>query len=240
MRKKKAKKENGERWLLTYSDLITLLMIFFVMMYTLSNVDKEKYQKVSESLHFTFTGSQYVIGEGGDGQKGDGNEQGEVILSETTQLQEELKNYLKENDLERKVNLKVEPRGLVVSIKDSVFFESGKADIGKKYEENILDIGTLLNKLGCDIAIEGHTDNVPIHNSLYASNWELAAIRATNVVKLLVEKGGLDPAKISATSYGEYRTIASNATQEGRAKNRRIDIIVLNNNFYEEQTRASK
>ena len=238
MRKKKVKKENSERWLLTYSDLITLLMIFFVVMYSMSNVDASKYSQVSDSLRYTFSGSQYVLGEGGSGggtgSNGDGltTRQGATRLSRTEELEGTLEKYLKDNALENEVYVDIEPRGLVVSLKDSVFFESGKASVAAKYAQNILEIGKILDTLKSDIVIEGYTDNVPIHNSIYPSNWELAAMRAINVVHLLVEEGHLSPSMLSATSYGEYRPSASNETAEGKAQNRRISIVVLSSEFY--------
>lgn len=243
MKTKKAKKDNSERWLLTYSDLITLLMIFFVVMYSMSNVDVAKYSQMSSSLQGVFAGSKYMLGEGGAGQSQSGEEvkveqkiaeQAVKSISKTQQMQKDLHKYLQENKLQNGVEVQVEQRGLIVSLKDSIFFESGKADIAPEHAEHILKMVDILNKLDSDIAIEGHTDNIPIHNSLFASNWDLAAMRSINVINLLVKKGGLNPAKLAATSYGEYRPIASNASKEGRAQNRRINIVVLSSEFYKE------
>jgi len=245
MKKKKPKKDNSERWMFTYLDLITLLMIFFVVLYAMSNVDEAKYSQVSESLQGAFSGTKYMLGEGGAGQQKDGSDAQAIITEEiknqvvkmaskTQQLQTDIHKYLKDNQLEGAVDLKVEQRGLVVSLKDSIFFESGSADIAPEYAEHMLKIGSILNNLNGDLVIEGHTDNIPIHNSLYASNWDLAAMRAINVIDLFVKKGGLDPAKLAATSYGEYRPLVSNGTKEGQAKNRRINIVVLSSEFYKE------
>lgn len=244
MKKKKPQKENSERWLLTYSDLITLLMIFFVVMYAMSNVDSQKYSQLSNSLSGTFSGSPYVIGDGGTGNSTP-NTDGELIPSEndtsevkskTEQIKKEIEMYLETNNLKNEVNMKIEPRGLVISLKENAFFESGKADVLPAYEQNILEISKILEQLGNDILVEGHTDNLPIHNSIFESNWELAAMRAINVIDCLVSKGHLNPTKLSAISYGEYRPIASNDTADGRAQNRRIDIVLLSSDFYKENT----
>lgn len=246
MRKPKPKKENSERWLLTYSDLITLLMIFFVVMYTMSSVDQEKYSKAAESFKGVFSGSTYVIGEGGgigplpngitqpSDEVANNSETPTQGISDTAALQEKIQGYLKNSKLDDKVKMSVEPKGLIIRFEDNILFDSGKADLLPQYKDNLLEIGRMAQVLDNDIVVEGHTDNVPIHNSEFESNWELAAMRAINVIDMLVAEGGLKPEKLSAVSYGEYKPIASNDTLQGKAKNRRIDIIVLNKNFYKE------
>ncbi|MGL4345831.1 MAG: OmpA/MotB family protein [Cellulosilyticaceae bacterium] len=239
MKKKKPKKENNERWLLTYSDLITLLMIFFVVMYTMSSVDSQKYAQLSNSLSGIFSGSPYVIGEGGTLNPPTTSTASTSTTpqpSKTEQIKKDVQMYLATNKLKNEVDMRIEPRGLVISLKENAFFESGKADLLPAYEQNILEISKMLAQLGNDIVVEGHTDNQPIHNSAFASNWELAAIRAINVVELLINKGQLNPNKLSAVSYGEYRPVAPNTTADGRAKNRRIDIVLLSSDFYKENT----
>lgn len=238
MRKKKVKKENSERWLLTYSDLITLLMIFFVIMYAMSTVDAQKYTQLSSSLSGSFAGTGYVIGEGlpitNPSNSNGSSSTTSSTLTKTQQIQEELHMYLETNNLKGKVDMSVEPRGLVITLKENAFFESGSATLLPAYEENILEISQILKQLNNDIVVEGYTDNRPIHTASFRSNWELAAMRAINVIDLLVSKGDLDPNKLSAVSYGEYRPIASNDTEEGRSKNRRIDIVLLSSDFYKE------
>ncbi len=248
MRKKRVKKENSERWLLTYSDLITLLMIFFVVMYTMSQVDSQKYNALSASLASSLSPSFTVIdyGTGVGNPKKDTSSSIKTspeeypLTSEATlttpskELQEQLQNYLNTHDLNKQVKMSVEPRGLIISLKENVFFESGKANIQPGYKQNILEIADLLTQLNCEVLIEGHTDNVPIHSTEFPSNWELAATRAINVVHLFVEEAHFDPTLLSATSYGEYHPIASNETIEGRSQNRRIDIVLLSDSFYDE------
>lgn len=240
MKKKKVKKENSERWLLTYSDLITLLMIFFVIMYAMSNVDAQKYTQLSNSLSGSFSGTGYVIGEGipmnnatnsnSNGSAGTGSP------TKTQQIKDELQIYLETNNLKGKVAMNVEPRGLVITLKENAFFESGSAELLPAYEQNILEISQILEQLDNDIVVEGYTDNRPIHTASFSSNWELAAMRAINVIDLLVSKGNIDPDKLSAVSYGEYRPVASNDTEEGRSQNRRIDIVLLSSDFYKENS----
>lgn len=242
MRKKKPKKENSERWLLTYSDLITLLMIFFVIMYAMSSVDSQKYSQLSDSLTGSFSGSEYIIGESiSKNEEPESGSEAESNSSDThtktQQVKEDIQLYLETNNLKGKVDMTVEPRGLVISLKESAFFESGSAKILPTHEQDILEISEILEQINNDIVVEGYTDNRPIHTASFKSNWELAAIRATNVVDLLISKTNIDPSKLSAVSYGEYRPIASNDTAEGRSKNRRIDIVLLSSDFYKENTK---
>ena len=246
MAKKKQKKENSERWLLTYSDLITLLMIFFVIMYSMSNVDSEKYDSLATSLNTSLSPSFSIVSGNGNNYIGSGitgnngnsqllsNSSLDKVLSPTQEIEQQLENYLETHDLTSQVNLHIEPQGLILSLNENVFFESGQAEIQPDYKKNLLEISEILNTFDNNVVIEGHTDNVPIHNSQFKSNWELAAVRATNVVHLLIEEGHMTPSKLAATSYGEYRPIASNDTPEGRSKNRRIDIVLLSSTFYEE------
>lgn len=248
MAKKKQKKENSERWLLTYSDLITLLMIFFVIMYSMSNVDSQKYDSLATSLNNSLNPSFSMVNGGGNNYIGNGsaidngnsellsNSSSEETLSPTQEIEQDLKNYLETHNLTSQVNLHIESQGLILSLNENAFFESGKAEIQPDYRKNLLEISEILNTFDNNVAIEGHTDNIPISNNHFKSNWELAAVRATNVVHLLIDEGHMNPSKLSATSYGEYRPVASNDTAEGRAKNRRIDIVLLSSTFYEEST----
>jgi chemotaxis protein MotB len=143
-------------------------------------------------------------------------------------LKRSVETLLGADVLKGRVRVHMEPRGLVISLGETGVFDSGSDQI-KPEGKTLLDtIATSLVSLGNNIRIEGHTDNVPIHNSRFPSNWELSTARATAVISHLLEKFGLQPNLISAAGYAEYRPAASNDTEEGRAHNRRIDIIVLN------------
>jgi chemotaxis protein MotB len=129
------------------------------------------------------------------------------------------------------VNTLVEERGLTITFKNDVFFDSGQDALKKEMKEGLNKIALLINKVDNPIVIEGHTDNVPISSKHdFASNWQLSAARDANVAQYLVEQGKVDGGRISAIGYGEYRPVASNQTSEGRSKNRRVDIIILYHN----------
>ena len=118
-------------------------------------------------------------------------------------------------------------RGVVIHFTDRVLFDTGRAELKAGARGILQSLAAELDKLPHSVRVEGHTDNVPIHNSLYPSNWELSTARAVGVVRFLIESGGMDPGRLSAVGYGEYRPIASNQTDEGRARNRRVDIVLL-------------
>lgn len=238
------KKANHERWLLTYSDLITLLMIFFIVMYSFSNVDKEKYRQVVYGLNKAMGsgGGKNILGIDA-GVQLDENwvpENTNVVLMQEENKLEQVKKtidvYLKESGLSENVETKIEERGLVLSFKDSLFFDSGKADIKVDQVKKLVEIGKILNQpilSDSYFRVEGHTDNVPINTFMFKSNWDLSVIRASNVAQLLIAQSGIKPDRISATGYGEYRPRADNNTEAGRSSNRRVDILIMNTKFNE-------
>lgn len=230
MLKKKPKKENGERWLLTYSDLITLLMIFFVIMYASSNIDKTKYKQIASSFQNAFTGGgKNPVGE--DGSKViDKDSVPAPLVTEEQKLndvKEKIDKDIKENNLTGEVSTKIEERGLVISFKDEMLFKSGDASIRKSSVNDLKKIAEGLSKIPNYIRVEGHTDNVPISNSMYSSNWQLSSVRAANVAQFISDNSGINPSKLSAIGYGENRPIADNKSEDGRLKNRRVDIVIL-------------
>jgi len=224
---------NHERWLITYSDLITLLMIFFVLMYTISNINAQKFAQLSNSMSQAFAGqaSGKLIGEAGPafipgaGITGDNGAQAE--LDNMKKAKEQLEKYIEEQGLKGKVTVDQEERGLVISLKESLLFKLGSADLTVEAQQVILTVGKILISLPNQLRIEGHTDNLPIHTAQFPSNWELSTARATNVVNFLTNRVGIKPTILSATGYGEFRPIASNESEKGRAQNRRVDIVVL-------------
>jgi chemotaxis protein MotB len=236
--------ENHERWLLSYADFITLLMIFFIIMYSMSNLDKEKYAKVAAGLSNAMGGGggSTIIGTDNGVAIQDVNSPSNTNVVEMDEeeklsyVKDTVDKYLSDSGLSNSVETKVEERGLVLSFKDYLFFDSGKADINPEQAKKLVEIGKLLNQpiiSGSYIRIEGHTDTVPISNYLYKSNWDLSVIRASNVSQLLINHSGIKPERLSAAGYGEFRPKATNNTESGRAANRRVDILIMNSKFNE-------
>ncbi|MFL0195632.1 flagellar motor protein MotB [Clostridium sp. WILCCON 0269] len=237
-KKKKHTEENSERWLLTYSDLITLLMIFFIVMYSMSNVNISKYKQLSESLKIAMGGGKSVIGSDDtssiketinpeDIQQTDTDDQEKKLAD----LKAEVDKYLQSSGMSGSVSTNIDERGLIVSMNDTLLFDTGSANIKPAFQQKLVQIGKILNQLGNYMRVEGHTDNVPISNEQYSSNWKLSCDRASNVTEFLIGSAGIEPQKLSAIGYGEYRPIADNSTDGGKAKNRRVDIVILNSKF---------
>lgn len=214
----------------TYSDLITQILIFFVLLFSFSSIDKSKFNAAMLSLQ----GSLGIIDGGMVIHEGDfieGGEVEELLISAQEQqefelLQEEVEEIVTEENL-KGVQVNLDERGLVIRLIEGVLFDSGKADI-KDEAKDILDkLAPLLKETHKHIRIEGHTDNLPIHTREFPSNWELSTARAVNVVKYMIEKHNFSPCILSAAGYGEYRPIAPNDSAKNRSLNRRVDIIIL-------------
>ncbi|NBJ15336.1 MAG: OmpA family protein [Dehalobacter sp. 4CP] len=253
-----------ERWLVTYSDLITLLMIFFIVMYSMSQVDASKFRAMAQSLSITLGGaapsavnlSETQAGDsfiesgstedststGQDDQQGieqettpsEGTGQGDTDYQENLTIEgikAKLDQFAKENGIENKLVSSIEERGLVISIQDTLLFNSGSAEISTNSRAILKKISTVLSASPNFIKVEGHTCNLPIHTAEFRSNWELSVLRATNVVHILVDDGEIDPLRLSAAGYGEYRPVADNSTEQGRITNRRVDLIILRSKY---------
>ncbi|MDN5316088.1 MAG: chemotaxis protein MotB, partial [Thermoanaerobacterium sp.] len=214
------KKENSERWLLTYSDMITLLMIFFIVLYTISTVNSQKFQQIAASLGKTFDGTNYVVGQYSGNSILDSIKTANNANTNNT-IESQLDKLIKQNNLQNMVTYKVEERGFVISLNDTLLFDTGSADVKPDQKATLIKIGNILKTMPNYIRVEGYTDDVPINNSQFHSNWELSVIRATNVVEILVNDVKIDPAKISAVGYGEYRPIVPNDSDKNRQLNRR-------------------
>jgi chemotaxis protein MotB len=234
-------KDNSERWLLTYSDLITLLMIFFVVMYAVSNVDAQKYKELSESLG----GALNPAGLGGSGGGESGSNEGDSdgldinqseddtgqIDPELIAAAEEIRKLIKEKNLQDKVSVKIHERGVVVGLMNTVLFDPGSTQIKQEAIPTLVAIGEIANGVHNYIRVEGNTDDVPMNTPQIPSNWELSVLRATEVLKLLIEQSNVASDKISAVGYGEYRPSVPNISAENRAKNRKVDIVILSDKF---------
>ncbi|MCT4507992.1 MAG: OmpA family protein [Tepidibacter sp.] len=239
-RKKKQEetKEGAPEWMATYGDMVTLLLCFFVLLFSMSSVDAQKFQSIvqsfSGSLGFleggkTLSEEQYID----RGLKDDKSTNERKELENFSNLEKEIKKYLKDNKLDQDVKVVNENSGLLLSFQDNVLFSSGKAELKSKSKTTLRYISELLNKEEFNnkfISIEGHTDNDPIkYSSKYPTNWELSVGRSSNVVRFLVEETGINPERISASGYSEYHPVVPNTSNENKAKNRRVDILIQKN-----------
>jgi chemotaxis protein MotB len=236
-RRQKAKKENNERWLLTYSDMITLLLIFFIVMYTLSRIDVKKFQALSTSLSKAMGAGGMVLDSPGPsvvpGVSGTISEvapsSGEN--SQLDQIKSQLEEYIRESNLQAKISVTMEERGVVLSFQEEVLFKLGSAELTPRAREIITKVGPVLETVPNYLRVEGHTDNLPIHTAQYPSNWELSSARANTVLRELLKNFKIYPQRLSAVAYGEYRPLVQNDTDANRQINRRVNIVILRSKF---------
>ncbi len=228
----RAEKENSERWLLTYADLITLLLAFFMMLFATSNQDLQKFQELAKSLNSAFSGGgSGVLKAGGDQVlQGGGSILPDSSLSATADfdtISRDLKAFAATNDIAAKVGVRTDQRDIVVSLSNNLLFNTADAKLRPEALPLLDRLAGQLRALPNEIRVEGHTDNIPLNTDSYASNWELSAARATAVLRYLTERAGLDPARAYAAAYADTRPVLDNRTPEGRAQNRRADIVII-------------
>lgn len=224
------------RWLLTYADMITLLMAFFIMMYSMSVLNLEKFREVAFSIRSGFGGPL----EGGPGmlnfpQRKDGLMPNLNDISESSGLgaipgvAREIEQYIRGQGLSQVVRLRVEERGLVVSlVTDQVLFDIGRAELRPQAKQILRKVAQIVREIPNEIAVEGHTCDLPIRTAQFPSNWELSTARATTVVRFLIEQNGIPPGRISAAGYADSRPLVPNDSEAHRVLNRRVDIVILN------------
>jgi chemotaxis protein MotB len=231
-KKRHEENENAERWLLTYADLITLLLAFFIMMYVFSKKDAQKYDEVASHLKTIFSGGTGLAGKGSVtatspiDMPSKGASSGEI----KRQLESELMDSNRNKPGGENISVLSDERGVVIRVLDKAFFDEGKAELKDGAKGALDKIAPIIKSVDNHVRIEGHTDNVPINTNEFKSNWELSVRRATEVVRYFVEKRGLPPERISATGYAEYRPIVQNDSPKNKALNRRIEIIVIKSN----------
>ncbi|HOD65402.1 MAG TPA: flagellar motor protein MotB [candidate division Zixibacteria bacterium] len=218
-------KENLDRWLLTYSDLITLLLAFFVVMYSMSQVDAKRFGQMAKALHGILKGGENVFDYDEAKPTEDGH--GLLKLGNLRMLQARVEERFKGINRLDDVSSEITERGLVIHIVDRALFDEGAADL-KPQAIDVLDlINDEVRAMPNHLRIEGHTDDRQIATLRFPSNWELSAARATEVVRFFVNQHDFPPDRISALGYGEFRPIRPNNSIENRAMNRRVDIVIL-------------
>ncbi len=260
-RRKKVEESGGEglpEWFGTYSDLVTLLLCFFILLFSMATIDAQKYVQIATSLRSSFmkiSGGDMMMTNSGQQMLSITNQQNPsdtgdqstdsqkyvqeaeaMVADSKVQLENKkiddaanrLRDIIAEKGLADKIAVFEERDYLMVRLDSEVFFRSGSADLLKDGQTVLASMTEVLNLIeNKDILIQGHTDNLPIQTAQYASNWELSTARATNVVRYMVDRIGMDPARVTATGNAEFRPIGDNATAEGRQMNRRIEIRVM-------------
>lgn len=224
-RKRSDSNENLDRWLLTYADLITLLLAFFIVMYSMSRIDAKKFGQMSEALSGVLHGGSVAVKKGDD--RGSFPGHGVLDIGHLKSLGHNVQTAFETAGKDSEINVELSERGLVIHIMEQALFREGSADLEDRARKTLDLVGNQIAGMENHIRVEGHTDDKPIKTVRFPSNWELSSARATEVVKYFVNQHSLAPTRLSALGYGEFRPIVPNNTDENRSKNRRVDIIVL-------------
>jgi chemotaxis protein MotB len=226
-----------DRWLVSYADYVTLLLAFFVTIYAISQMDNAKLVQAQDSIQRALNAPVFLGGlpvEPGIGIHTPPGIRGDLpaaSLRASPQTQIEDVSRLVQDSLRDMANfqdirLMITGRGLVIHLPEFLFFATGEAQIRPEAEPLLNRLAEVLRKIPNQVAVEGHTDNRPINTPQFPSNWELSVHRATSILRYLVEKDHLDPARFAAAGYGEFAPIASNDDEAGRRLNRRVDIVI--------------
>ena len=235
-RHKKHEEHVDESWLVPYADILTLLLALFIVLFASSSVDEEKLNQMSAVFNSIFTSGSGVMDNPAVIKDPDGS-QSEIQTgaSKYMQDQEALKQvqnrvdeFIAVNELEKQFETKMTDEGLLITIRDSVLFDTGKAEVKQEYKAIAAELSNILMfDPPRNIVITGHSDNVPIKTNEFESNWELSVMRAVNFMKVVIASNpNLDSKYFSVKGYGEFNPITSNDTEEGRAKNRRVEVLV--------------
>jgi chemotaxis protein MotB len=230
---------NHERWMVSYADFVTLLFAVFVVLFASSNMSKEKAREVSDSVDvalksglLSFVSKSKVPGPVGssheslEGTRGPAGEQERIaeLLPSLDSLNKEFREQIEHGQLA----VHLEPRGLVISLRQAAFFPSGAADITPSTYPVMEKLAAVIQGVGQPVRLEGHTDAIPIHNSRFQNNWDLSAARSIAMLNLLVDRYHVPRERLSIAGFADTVPVESNDNAEGRAHNRRVDVVILN------------
>ncbi|WP_136607604.1 flagellar motor protein MotB [Paenibacillus dokdonensis] len=252
-----------ESWLLPYADLLTLLLALFIVMYAMSATDNKKFEEMSAAFNTALSTGNGVLNFSSalpsdkNLDKGKKNSEENVVNNADKQkqksqlakqeqedlekLKKQLDQYINNNGLTTLLNTKLNQSQLTITISDNALFASGSAVVKQESRQLAGAISNMLQQFPTyNVVVSGHTDNMPISNSEYASNWDLSSDRALHFMKILLQNTKLDPVKFTSTAYGEFHPIASNATDAGRAKNRRVEVSIIRKYTDEAQQTSDK
>jgi chemotaxis protein MotB len=255
MRRKRSEEHpNHERWLISYADFITLLFAFFVVMYANGQTDKTRAQQVAESVRQAFEhgympaklaailgGTVNDVGPGNAQRRGPGGrEAAQAPVADLAQSLKRLTAELEQEIKEGKLQVSLNSRGLVVSLKEAAFFPSGEDRIPAERMPVMAKLARVILDLPNAVRLEGHTDAVPIHNARFRSNWELSAARSIAVLDLFENTFKIPRSRLAVAGYADTAPVASNDTAEGRARNRRVDVVILTEQALKAEARGKQ
>jgi chemotaxis protein MotB len=215
------------RWLLTYADMITLLLALFIILFAISNISSVKFQRLVRAVSGGFNSTDTINNPPNGGVIG--GLHGRTDQANLASIKAQLDKYIARKNLQSKVQTRIDKQGLVITLlSDKAYYDSGSADLRPETKQLLDVVAGQLRTVGNDVRVEGSTDNVPIATASYPTNWELSAARSTGVTRYLVEHAKIIPTRISFAGYGEYRPKFANDTDAHRQQNRRVDVVILN------------
>jgi chemotaxis protein MotB len=241
MRERRKGNISRDRWMVSYADFMTLLFALFVVLYAFAKADQKKQTQVTEAIDKAFQSLGVFPGAARQSASGGAEKadfpmnivMGEDVMSparvkdDLNHIRRDLEQRLSNQVATHTVSIQMGRDGLVISLREAGFFNSGSAIPKPETLPTLRQIAASLGSTPYDLRIEGHTDNIPIHTAEFDSNWELSSARATRIARIFLDLKTITPERISAAGYAEFHPVASNDSAEGRAKNRRVDLVVL-------------
>ncbi len=222
-------------WVITFADMVTLLMVFFILLFAIGTVEQDKWRQIKESLREALGAD--AIEELGTRQGLDViqtqvdeqtvhavDEVGAMVNREMEDIISEVEEFVFKNKLSGEVRVSSDERGAVITISDVVVFPPGSADMTSRGRKTLRQVFDVLKQFNYNVKVEGHTDNTPIHTLRYPSNWELSASRAAEVAHMLIDDG-YPPERLSVEGFAEFRPIVPNTSAQNRSRNRRIEVV---------------
>ncbi|WP_198510241.1 flagellar motor protein MotS [Bacillus solitudinis] len=247
-RRRQPEEKGAPKWMVTFADLVTLILVFFILLFSMSVVDAQKFRAIADSFQqrniFEFMPSvvefENPTEEKGEEQKdpfkeGDFEENENVDVN-MDNLLEEVQEFLEVNEMKELVSATRDDRGVVLVLQERTLFETAESELIQSAEPFLEKVGTLLAAIPNMVKVEGHTDSRPISNFRYPSNWELSGARASSVIRYLVENNNLEASRFVATGYGDTRPVVPNTTVENLKINRRVVIVISDPTYLEGDT----
>jgi chemotaxis protein MotB len=234
---------NHERWVISYADFITLLFAFFVVMFATANADQGKARAVSEAVKAALSQSKEakvveMVKEAVEADKA-GAGKPEDVKKELAPVAKLLREQLRPEIAKGQIELKMESRGLVISFRQAALFDSGADVVKPSAIESISKVAHAVVGIPNQVRLEGHTDNQPIHNDRFNNNWELSSARSIAMLQMMTTRFGIPVQRLAVAGYADVEPVASNDSDDGRARNRRVDVVILSSQAATREASAS-
>ncbi|ENH95784.1 flagellar motor protein MotS [Gracilibacillus halophilus YIM-C55.5] len=254
LKKKRSEQKGAPKWMTTYSDMVTLILVFFVLLFSMSQIDAKKFQELAEALRNQSvmdqlpsiipadepsensetqdesSGSDDPIMAPDESDNEDEQEPENSTPSEGDELDQllaDVETFLQENQLNNVISATRTDQGVVLVLQETLLFETGEAEILEEGRPFLEKVGTLLDHIPNQVRVEGHTDDRPISSFRYPSNWELSTARASSVIRYIIDESSIDSARFHAAGYGATEPVVPNDSPENWEKNRRVEIVIL-------------